>query len=169
MPNNAEARRAKDKKKKDKKKKTVPPSLSKEDKASSDSSSLSLAAKDKAVMDSSSSLSLEQEAPRTTTSWFLTQEERLEKIKQLRRENPGASEEKIKTLYRAYLLFEALKAQDVGAERLAAKRTQAKRVTTSVDGTSLSLSQTGKEIAVDPSDPRYLERVLLPELARYLP
>ena len=84
MPNNANARREKDKRKKDKKK-TDPPPLHKEDKASTDSSSssLSLAGKDKA----------------------------------------------------------------------------------SVDGTSLSLSPGRKEIAVDPSDPKYLERVLLLEHA----
>ena len=59
MPNNAEARRVKDKKKKDKEKKTDPPPLHKEDEASVDSSSFSLAAKDKAsVGSSSSSLSL---------------------------------------------------------------------------------------------------------------
>ena len=58
MPNNANARREKDKKRKDKKRKTVPSSLPKEDKASADSSSLFLAAKDKAGIDSSSSLSL---------------------------------------------------------------------------------------------------------------
>ena len=55
MPNNAEARRVKDKKKKDKEKKTDPSHLHKEDKASMDSSSFSLAAKDKASVDSSSS------------------------------------------------------------------------------------------------------------------
>ncbi len=42
MPNNSSARREKDKKKKDKKKKTDPPPLHKEDKASVDSSTLSL-------------------------------------------------------------------------------------------------------------------------------
>ncbi len=42
MPNNANARREKEKKMKDKKKRTVPPPLHKEDKASMDSSSLSL-------------------------------------------------------------------------------------------------------------------------------
>ena len=56
MPNNANARREKDKKKKDKNKKTDPPLLHKEDKAGTDSSSssLSLAGKDKASVDSSS-------------------------------------------------------------------------------------------------------------------
>ncbi len=120
MPNNANARREKDKKRKDKERKTVPPSLSQEDKTSADSSSLSLAAEDKAGMDSSSSLSLagtrevlegetfEQETLGTTTSWFLSQEERLAKIGQLRRGNPGASQEEIKTLYRAHLFDETL-------------------------------------------------------------
>ncbi len=58
MPNNSNARREKDKKRQSKKKKkTDPPPLHKDDKASMDSSSLSLslAGKDKASMDSSSS------------------------------------------------------------------------------------------------------------------
>ena len=177
MPNNANARREKDKKRKGKERKTVPPSLPQEDKTSADISSLSLAAEDKTGMDSSSSLSLagtrevlegetfEQETLGTTTSWFLSQEERLAKIGQLRRGNPGASEEEIRTLYRAYLSSETLKEQDLEVERRAAKRTQAKRDATSVDGPSHSLSPGGKETAVDPSDPKYLERVLLLEHA----
>ena len=56
MPNNAEARRGKDKKKKDKEKKTVPAPLHKVDKTSVDSPSLSLAGKNKASVDSSLSL-----------------------------------------------------------------------------------------------------------------
>ena len=84
MPNNANARREKDKKRKDKERKTVPPSLPQEDKTNADISSLSLAAEDKAGMDISSSLSLagtrevlegetsEQETLGTTTSWFLS-------------------------------------------------------------------------------------------------
>ena len=53
MPNSSNARRKKDKKKQSKKKKTDPPPLHKEDKASMDSSSLSLslAGKDKASED----------------------------------------------------------------------------------------------------------------------
>ena len=55
MPNNASARRDKDKKKKDKKKKdnkkTDPPPLHKEDTASADSSTLSLSVTDKAEQD----------------------------------------------------------------------------------------------------------------------
>jgi hypothetical protein len=53
MPNNASARRDKDKKKKDKKKKKDPKPLHKEDKASQDSSSLSpsVAGKDEASLD----------------------------------------------------------------------------------------------------------------------
>ena len=59
MPNNSSARREKGKKRQDKKKKTDPPPLHKEDKARVDSTSLALAGKDKASMDSSSlSLSL---------------------------------------------------------------------------------------------------------------
>ena len=56
MPNNASARRDKDKKKKDKKKKTDPKPLHKEDKASQDSSSLSpsVAGKDEASLDKGS-------------------------------------------------------------------------------------------------------------------
>ena len=51
MPNNAEARRVKDNKKKVKEKKTEPFPLHKEDKASVDSSSLSLTGRDKASVD----------------------------------------------------------------------------------------------------------------------
>ena len=53
MPNSSNARREKDKKKQSKKKKTDPPPLHKEDKASMDSSSLSLSltGKDKASED----------------------------------------------------------------------------------------------------------------------
>ena len=55
MPNNSNARQ----KKQSKKKKTDPPTLHKEDKARVDSTSLALAGKDKASMDSNSlSLSL---------------------------------------------------------------------------------------------------------------
>ena len=137
MPNNAEARRVKDKKKKDKGKKTEPFPLHKEDKASVDTPSLPLTAKDKASADSSSSLSLEgiHEAPEAKTRRLdalrekhvssLSQETRLEKIAQLKRGNPGASEEEIRTLYRAYLLGETLKEQDLGVELRAAKRRQA--------------------------------------------
>ena len=153
MPNNANARREKDKKKKDKNKKTDPPPLHKEDKtitdssssslslagkdkASVDSPSLSLASKGKASADSSSSLSLagihevpdgktlKLDALREKHSRSLSQKERLEKIAQVRKGNPGASEEEIKTLYRAHLLDEALKAQDLEVERRAAKRRQ---------------------------------------------
>ena len=107
MPNNAEARRVKDKKKTDKKKKTDPTPLSKEDKASVDSPSLSLASKGKASADSSSSLSLagihevpdgktlKLDALREKHSRSLSQEERLEKIAQVRKGNPGASEEEM--------------------------------------------------------------------------
>ncbi len=140
MPNNAEARRVKDKKKKDKKKKTDPTPLSKEDKASVDSPSLSLASKDKASADSSSSLSLagihevpdgkthNLDALREKHSRSFSQEERLEKIAQVRKGNPGASEEEIKTLYRAHLLDEALKAQDLEVEQRAANRRQATKM-----------------------------------------
>jgi hypothetical protein len=142
-----------DKKKKDKKKKTDPAPLHKEDKtiADSSSSSLSLAGKDKASVDSpplslaskvkasadsSSSLSLtggdelseveRREILGPKYSWSLTQKERLEKMAQVRRGNPGASEEEVKTLYRALILDEALKAQDLEVERRAAKRRQAR-------------------------------------------
>ena len=103
-----------------------------------DSSSLSLAAKDKASVDSSSSLSLagihevpdgktlKLDALREKHSRSLSQKERLEKIAQVRKGNPGASEEEIKTLYLAHLIDEALKAQDLEAERRAAKRRQAR-------------------------------------------
>ena len=66
MPNNASARRGKDKKNKDKKKETDPKPLHKEDKASQDSSSLSpsIAEKDEASLDKSS-LSLSSEGVRT--------------------------------------------------------------------------------------------------------
>ena len=140
MPNNANARREKDKKKKDKRKKTDPTPLCKEDKASVDSPSLSLASKDKASADSSSSLSLagigelseverlEREILGPKYSWTLTQKERLEKIAQVRKGNPGASEEEIKTLYRAHLLDEALKAQDLEVEQRAANRRQATKM-----------------------------------------
>jgi hypothetical protein len=139
MPNNANARREKDKKKKDKNKKTDPPPLHKEDKASVDSSSLSLAAKDKASVDSSSSLSLagihevpeierlERNVLGAKHSWSLSLEERVEVKEQVRRGNPGASEEEIKILYRARLLDDALKAQ--------AKKRQSKK-----DSPLLSLS-----------------------------
>ncbi len=66
MPNNASARREKDKKKKDKKKKTDPKPLHKEDKASQDSSSLSpsIAGKDEASL-VKNSLSLPSDGVRT--------------------------------------------------------------------------------------------------------
>jgi hypothetical protein len=67
MPNNANARREKDKKKKDKKKKTDPKPLHKEDKASQDSSSLSpsVAGKDEASLDKIS-LSLSSDRMRSS-------------------------------------------------------------------------------------------------------
>jgi hypothetical protein len=67
MPNNASARRDKDKKKKDKKKRTDPKLLHKEDKASQDSSSLSpsVAEKGEASLDKIS-LSLSSDSKRTS-------------------------------------------------------------------------------------------------------
>ena len=146
MPNNAEARRGKDKKKKDKEKSTVPAPLHKVDKASVDTLSLSLAGRDKPSADSpslsltgrnkasvdipslslaskvkasantSSSLSLtdshrapdggtlRRDALREKYAKSLSQSERLEKIAQVRKVNPGASEGEIRALYRAHLL-----------------------------------------------------------------
>ena len=73
MPNNAEARRVKDKKKKDKEKKTVPFPLHKEDKASVDTPSFPLAAKDKASEgSSSSSLSLSGQEQASLDTFFLS-------------------------------------------------------------------------------------------------
>ena len=167
MPNNAEARRGKDKKKKDKEKKTVPAPLHKVDKTSVDSPSLSLAGKNKASVDSpslsltgrnkasvdipslslaskvkasantSSSLSLtdihrapdgetlRRDALREKYAKSLSQSERLEKIAQVRKVNPGASEGEIRALYRAHLLDEALKARDLEEEQSEEKRKQA--------------------------------------------
>jgi hypothetical protein len=62
MPNNASARRDKDKKKKDKKKKKDPKPLHKEDNASQDSNSLSVAGKDETRLDLSFSLDRMEEA-----------------------------------------------------------------------------------------------------------
>ena len=102
-----------------------------------DTPSFPLAAKDKASVDSSSSLSLAgiHEVPDGKTLKFdalrgkhsrsLSQEERLEKIAQVRKGNPGASEEEIKTLYRAHLVDEALKAQDLGGGRAKGSKEEA--------------------------------------------
>jgi hypothetical protein len=114
MPNNASARHEKEKKKKDKKKKTVPPPLHKEeDKASMDSSSLSLslslAGKDKAIQDSAflsqvgaaatANLSLPKQSARNPMSKghylaytsSLTEAERWDLFEEVKRAHPGAT------------------------------------------------------------------------------
>ena len=111
-------------------------SLTGRNKASVDIPSLSLASKVKASANTSSSLSLTHthrapdgetlrlDALREKCAKSLSQEERLEKIAQVRKVNPGASEGEIRALYRAHLLDEALKAQDL--EESKAKRKESK-------------------------------------------
>jgi hypothetical protein len=120
--------REKDKKRDDKKKKTDPPSLHKEDKASKldnassedkasvDSISLSLAGSSTGpeilppVMPWSSAKSLKDDYLRMHFSNSLSMEERIERRRQVREENPGVSEDDFKAIYRTRLL-EARKAQ----------------------------------------------------------
>ncbi len=84
MPNNSSARREKDKKNKDKKKKTDPPPLHKEDKASTNSRTLSLsfAGADKVTPP------LEESTLLLEFQRSLTEDEKMDMYEQARKANP---------------------------------------------------------------------------------